>query len=201
MGTIFTYAGVGYANYSGDGGAATSATFNTPFGIALDSLTGNMFIADGRNNVIRMITKSTGIITTIAGTGVAGYTGDNGLATLATLFEPAGLAVDPKARILYIGGFVNNVIRAVMIDTGIITTIAGYGGGGGYSGDGGPATSASLFNPLGVAVDLNTGNVYIADSGNNVIRMVTKSSGTITTIAGAYGNCHAIIVYLYSIRI
>ena len=148
-----------------------------------------MYIADDANNVVRMVTKSTGIISTVAGTGVAGYSGDNGPATRATLSNPVGVAVDVNARILYIASAGKNVVRAVMIDTGIITTVAGYFGGSGYSGDGGQATSATLSQPVRVAVDISTGNLYIADSGNNVIRMVTKSTGIITTVAGvaAYG--------------
>ena len=186
VGTIFTYAGVGYANYTGDGGAATSATFNSPYGIALDSLTGNMYIADSLNNVIRMITKSTGIITTVAGTGVSGYTGDNGLATLAKLQNPTGVAVDSLSGNIYSADNLNSVIRMVTKSTGIITRIAGTGMEG-YSGDGGPATSAMLHYPRSIAVETRTGNIYICDLYNNVIRMVKKSTGIITTIAGTGG--------------
>ena len=181
---MFTYAGYGRGSYSGDGGPATSATLYSPTGIALDTLTGNVYIADAGSDVVRMVAKSTGIISTVAGTGVGGYSGDNGPATQATLFDPIGVAVDPNARILYITGYNSNVIRAVMLDTGIITTIAGVFGGGGYSGDGGQATSATLNFPISVAVDLRTGNLYIADRENNVIRMVTKSTGIISTVAG-----------------
>ena len=183
-GTIFTYAGNGTAGYSGDGGAATSATLFLPTGVAADTLTGNIYIADDANSVVRMVTKSTGVISTVAGTGFTGYSGDNGPATRAALSNPVGVAVDVTARILYIASIANNVIRAVAMDTGIITTVAGYFGGMGYSGDGGQATLATLSQPMRVAVDISTGNLYIADMGNNVIRMVTKSTGIISTVAG-----------------
>ena len=112
---------------------------------------GNIYIADAGNNRIRKVTISTGIISTIAGTGTAGYSGDNGAATSATLFNPYGVGLDTASNV-YIADTNNHRIRKVTISTGIITTFAGTGTGS-YSGDNGPATSATLNGPIGVAVD------------------------------------------------
>jgi N-acetylneuraminic acid mutarotase len=179
-GIITTVAGNGTAGYSGDGGAATSAELDTPFGVAVDA-SGNLYIVDVNNDRIRKVTASTGIITTVAGNGTWGYSGDGGAATSAELFSPFGVAVDASGN-LYIADSGNNLIRKVTASTGIITTVAGNGTGG-YSGDSGAATGAELNSPFGVAVDAS-GNIYIVDSGNNRIRKVTASTGIITTVAG-----------------
>ena len=179
-GIITTVAGDGTAGYSGDGGAATSAKLNFPFGLAVDS-SGNIYIADANNQAIRRVTASTGIITTFAGTGSAGYTGDGGQATSAEIDEPLRVAVDSTGNI-YFSDPNHNVIRKVTVSTGVITTVAGNGTVG-YTGDGGLATSAEINNPYGVAVD-GSGNIYIADRANSVIRKVTASTGIITTVAG-----------------
>jgi trimeric autotransporter adhesin len=171
-------AGTGSYGYSGDGGQATSAALNYPYGVAVDA-SGNMYIAD--SNRIRMVTKSTGSISTVAGTGSSGYSGDGGQATSAALKYPNGVAVDASGNI-YIADTYNNRIRIVTKSTGIISTVAGTGSYS-YSGDGGQATSAALFYPYGVAVDAS-GNIYIADTYNHRIRMVTKSTGIISTVAG-----------------
>jgi hypothetical protein len=182
-GVITTFAGQSVSGYTGDGGAADSATLNTPQDVAV-APDGSVYIADAGNNVIRKVSTS-GIITTVAGNGTGGFYGDGGLADTAELDQPTGITVD-RAGNLYIADYNNYRIRKV--DTsGIITTVAGngYGSGvgtGGYSGDGGMATSAELFYPVSVAVD-NTGNLYIADFQNNVIRKV-NTSGIITTVAG-----------------
>ena len=173
-GTITTVAGQGTGGYDGDGGPATKALLNYPEDVALDSA-GNLYIADTGNNVIRKV-DSKGVITTVAGTGTAGYSGDNGPATSAELNLPYGLAVDSSGN-LYIADWGNNRIREV--SKGIIRTVAGTGTAG-YSGNGGPATSAQINNPYGVAVDGST--LYIADTGNHAIRKVSK--GVITTVAG-----------------
>ena len=178
---ISTVAGTGYTGYSGDGGLATNATLSYPLGIDVDPSTGNLHTTDG--NVIRMITKSTGIITTIAGDGKYDYSGDGGLATLASLTHSGGLAVEAVTGNIYITDEGNNIVRIIVKSTGIITTIAGNHTMG-YSGDGGPATSAMLRSPSGLAIDALTGNIYICDRGNNVIRMIAKSTGIITTVAG-----------------
>jgi RHS repeat-associated protein len=188
-GIITTIAGSGesgnYAGgFSGDGGPATDAKLNIPYGVAVDNA-GNIYIADSLNHRIRKVDRN-GVITTIAGSGetglgAGGFSGDGGLATDAKLYRPSGVAVDNAGNI-YIADSFNNRIRKV--DTsGIITTVAGCQFWG-FGGDGGPATDvrARLYNPTGVEVD-NAGNIYIADTRNNRIRMV-DNSGIITTVAG-----------------
>jgi sugar lactone lactonase YvrE len=177
-GIITTIAGTGFAGYSGDNGPATSAQLSGPRGIAIDAA-GNILISDFSNTRLRMISKKTGVITTIAGTGVYGYSGDHGPATSAQLNGPSGIAIDATGNILITDLF---NFRVRMISNGIITTIAGTGVQG-YSGDNGPATSAQLYNPNGIAIDLS-GNILITDAGNNRLRMVVKASGYIITIAG-----------------
>lgn len=147
---ITTIAGTGTGSLSGDGGVAISATLYRPQGVAIDAL-GNVYIDDRLNSRIRKITLSTGIITTIAGTGATTYNGDNIAATSATLWLPEGVAVDSSYNV-YIADPSNNRIRKVSASTGVITTYAGTGIGT-YSGDGGAATSYGLNYPRGVAVD------------------------------------------------
>ena len=182
-GLISTIAGTGISGYSGDGGLATNATLSYLEAIDVDPSTGNLYITDSRNNVIRMIAKSTGIITTIAGTGQNGYSGDGGPATSASFSSPNSIAIAAVTGDVYIADTSNNAIRMITKSTGIITTIAGTSRSG-YSGNGGPATSAKLNRPSDVAIDAVTGNIYICDTGNNVIRMIAKSTGIITTVAG-----------------
>jgi trimeric autotransporter adhesin len=179
-GVISTVAGTGSYGYSGDGGLATSAALKDPRGVAVDA-SGNIYIADTFTNRIRMVTKSTGIISTVAGTGSSGYSGDGGLATSAGFLYPYGVTVDASGDI-YIADTSNYRIRMVTKSTGIISTVAGNGYYG-YSGDGGLATSAALKEIYVVVVDAS-GNIYIADTFNNRIRMVTKSTGIISTVAG-----------------
>ncbi|MGP0074664.1 MAG: hypothetical protein ACLPWF_22360 [Bryobacteraceae bacterium] len=174
---INTYAGDHTAGSSGDSGAATSAELNLPLGLTIDS-SGNMYIADSFNQRIRKI--SGGTITTVAGNGTLGYSGDGAAATSAELFGPSAVAVDSSGNI-YIADTSNHVIREVTTN-GDIATIAGTNTGG-YSGDDGPAISAELDFPTGVAVD-SSGHIYIADSANNVIREV--SGGNITTLVGGF---------------
>jgi sugar lactone lactonase YvrE len=176
-GTITALAGNGQYRYGGDGGPATAASLNGPDGVAVDAV-GNLYVADAGNSRIRKVTPA-GTITTVAGNGQYGYSGDGGPATAASLSYPDGVAVDAAGN-LYIADYANNRVRKVAA-TGTITTVAGneqYG----YSGDGGPATAASLKLPYGVAVDA-TGNLYIADTDNWRVRKVT-SAGIITTVAG-----------------
>jgi sugar lactone lactonase YvrE len=168
-------------SYGGDGGPATRAYLNYPFGLAVDQR-GDLFIADFGNNRVRKVSAATGIITTVAGDGTAGFSGDGGAARKAELNQPEGLAVDSHGN-LFIGDAGNCRIREVSADTHIITTVAGSSTCG-YGGDGGPATSAALAGHLpGLAVDQN-GNLFIADYYNNRVREVAAATGKITTIAG-----------------
>jgi uncharacterized protein (TIGR03437 family) len=171
-GTITTFAGNGVAGYSGDGGLATSASLNGPRGIAVDA-SGNLYIADTVNHRIRKVAAD-GTIGTVAGIGTAGFSGDLNRATSAALNSPRGVAVDASGN-LYIADSLNSRIRRVAAN-GAIATVAGSGRIG-YSGDGGPATNASLFFPSGVAVDA-TGNVYIADTQSSAVRMIAPLPGT-----------------------
>jgi sugar lactone lactonase YvrE len=170
-GIILTIAGAFNAGYFGDGTAATSALLNSPASVALDSA-GNLYIADSYNHAIRKVTLSTKIISTVAGNGTPGYSGDGSAATGAQLFLPWGVAVDSSGNI-FIGDSGNNVIREV--GSSNITTVAGnFAAGPGYRGDGGSATGALLNGPGGVAVS-SSGSVYIADTNNNVIRLLTAA--------------------------
>ena len=174
---ISTIAGNGTAGYTGDGGSAVSAELNGPSWMVVD-VAGNLYISDAANNRIRKI-NTNGIISTVAGNGTGGYTGDGSAATSAELNNPLGVAVDGTGN-LYIVDYGNSVVRKVN-NGGIISTIAGTGGFG-YSGDGGAATSAQLYYPQGIAMD-GSGNIYIADVGNYVIRKV-NAGGIISTVAG-----------------
>ena len=165
-GIITTVAGNGTADYSGDGGLATQAQLDWPSGVAVDSA-GNIYIADSTSHRIRKVDTS-GIITTVAGNGNRGFSGDGGPATDASFYHPWAVAVDSAGNI-YIADYYDHRIRKVD-NSGIITTVAGNGNEG-FSGDGGPATDASLYWPYGVAVD-SAGNIYIADYRNNRIRKV-----------------------------
>ncbi len=177
QGLITTVAGNGTTGYNGDNIAATGAELYSPAGVAIDSA-GNLYIADIGNNRVRKVTPA-GVITTVAGNGVAGYNGDNIPATSASLYGPIGVAIDSSGN-LYIAEQNNERIRKVTA-SGVITTVAGNGVAG-YNGDNIPATSASLDDPFDVAVD-SFGNLYIADYYNYRVRKVT-ASGVITTVAG-----------------
>ena len=179
---IVTVAGTGVAGYSGDGGPATSATMNIPAGIAFDK-SGNLLIADQENAVIRKLDISTGIITTVAGNGT--YPGDGLPATQAGLYGPTGLAVDQAGNILIVEEY-GAIVRKIDATTGIISTIAGVPRAGfNYSGDGGPATNAGFYQPSGIVVD-GSGNLYIADRENNVVREINAATGVISTVVGYY---------------
>ncbi|MFF1359993.1 RICIN domain-containing protein [Streptomyces sp. NPDC058297] len=176
-GKISTVAGTGAAGFSGDKGPAVSAELNGPREVAVDSA-GTLYIADAENHRIRKVTTD-GKISTAAGTGTAGFSGDDGLATAAALNYPYGIAVD-NAGALYIADTENHRIRKVTTD-GKISTVAGAGSPG-FAGDGGPAVSARLNGPYGVAVD-SAGDLYIADAENHRVRKVTVD-GKISTVAG-----------------
>jgi len=175
--TISTIAGNGSTGYSGDGGQATSAALSDPRGLITDAA-GNAYFCDRSNHAVRKIDTS-GIITTVAGTGVSGYNGDNIPGTQARLNNPWRVTIDPAGN-LYIADSGNDRIRK-LAPNGIITTVAGTGRAG-YSGDGGPATSATFNFPEQAELDVS-GNLYIADSGNNVVRKVS-TNGVVTTVAG-----------------
>ncbi len=176
-GTISTVAGIDVSGYTGDGGPGNRATLHSPAGIVFDSA-GNLLIADRFNNVVRKLTPA-GIISTIAGTGVPGYTGDRGPATQATLNSPFEVALDSSGN-LYVADAGNNVIRKVN-SSGIITTVAGTGVAG-FDGDGGPAIAAKLNFPRSVLLD-GRGNLFVNDARNRRVRRV-DTSGVITTFAG-----------------
>lgn len=173
-GIITTIAGNGSTGFSGDGGPATNAELYRPMGIALDKH-GNLFIADNANHRIRKVDTS-GIITTVAGSGYPFYNGDSVAATAAGLYDPISIAVDTSGN-LYISG--HGRIRKVDV-TGTITTMAGTGAAG-YSGDGGPATAA-LFYCWALKTD-KRGNIYFGDINNHVVRKI-NAAGIITTVAG-----------------
>lgn len=176
--TINTVAGNGAATFSGDGGTALSASLNRNTAVHFDSV-GNMYIADGANNRIRKINTS-GIISTVAGTGATGSSGDGGPATSARLNSPSDIAFDAAGN-MYIADYLNNRIRKVDA-SGVITTYAGTGTVG-SSGDGGLATVAKLFHPQSMVID-DSGRLYFCDEGNDRIRMI-NSSGIITLYAGS----------------
>ncbi len=172
---ISTIAGNGDANSSGDGGPATDASLNHPTGVTMDD-DGNIYITDNQSNLIRKI-DSSGIITTIAGGGI----GDNLPAQNAKIDHPSGLEFDSQGNLAIIDTL-NHRIRKVDLSTGIITTVAGTGNEG-FSGEGAAATEADLSYPLDIAFD-ESDNLYIVDSGNEIIRKVDAATGLITTIAG-----------------
>ena len=179
---ITTIAGTDSAGFNGDNGPAINAVFNRPCAMCLDKL-GNIYIADGFNHRVRKITLATGLITTIAGNGTGGFSGDNVLAINSELFVPEGVVIDNDGN-TFIADGLNNRIRKVAISTGIITTIAGTGAAGG-GGDGGQAIYAELNQPVGLHI--HNEYLYISDYNNNKIRKVNLLTGTISTVAGNGG--------------
>jgi hypothetical protein len=198
-GTITTVAGRGGRGFDGDGGPAIQARLGRPRGLHVDDA-GHLYIVDSYSCTVRRVDATTGIITTVVGTGDCSASGDGGPAMEAELFGPEDIFVDRKGD-LYIADTEGHRIRRVDAATGIITPVAGTGEGAGvivgkragrkqddfsvagFSGDGGPATEARLHNPTGVAVDA-VGNLFISDKWNNRIRRVDAVTGTIATVAG-----------------
>ena len=175
-GIISTLAGNHTDGFSGDGGLAVNAQLNAPNGVIADA-NGNVYISDAGNRRIRKV-NSSGIISTFAGTGQAGYSGEGGLAVIADIGAPRDLAADLAGNLYFITG---SRVCKIDIVTGILSRVAGTGING-FSGDGGLASAAKLNNPSGLTID-QQGNLYIADNGNNVIRKV-NTSGIISTIVG-----------------
>src|SRR6185369_15024105 len=175
--TISNFAGNGAAGYAGDTGPATQAKINRVVGLATDAA-GNVYMADQNNNVVRKVDTS-GTITTFAGTGAQGFSGDNGPATQALLNGPLGVCVAPSG-VVYVNDQGNHRVRAISTN-GTITTVAGSSTALSF-GDGSPATSAGMVIPIRCAVDQN-GNLYIVDQGAHNIRKV-NTSGIISTFAG-----------------
>ncbi len=183
-GIITTVAGNGSGGLGADGIAATASAFNFPNSIKLDT-SGNMYIVDGGNHRVRKVNAATGIVSTIAGMGSGGFSGDGGVATLAKLYNPQDICIDNQGN-LYIADYWNNRIRKID-PSGVITTFAGGGTSG--VGDNGPATAAELVGPWSVEVD-NIGNVYLGEnSSSSLSNRVRKidTFGIITTIAGNGG--------------
>ncbi len=185
---ISTVAGTGEKGYTGDGGAATQALLNNPFDLAFDP-GGNLCFSDTFNHCIRRIDARTGVITTIAGTGERGFSGDGGPAARAQMNEPYGIVIDRSGNI-YVADRMNRRVRRIDCGSGIITTVAGDGSGK-YSGDGGQSDRAGLGEPNGLALDRDHRRLFIADVADHRVRAIDLASGVITTFAGTGNGAHA----------
>lgn len=177
--TITSVAGTGKKGYSGDGGPATQAQIDQPFDVLIDAA-GNLYFSDTNNHAVRKV-DAKGIITTVAGNGTKGYSGDGGPATKAQLSEPYGIDLDADGN-LYIVDRLNRCIRKVDAK-GTISTFAGVAGKSGFEGDGGPANKALMKEPNGIALD-GKGKLYIADVSDHRVRVVDLKTGIIDTFAG-----------------
>jgi streptogramin lyase len=179
-GDVTTIAGSGKAEYSGDGRPASEAGVGGPFGLVIGP-DGGLYICETTNHVIRRLDLDSGVLSTVAGTGQKGYDGDGGSATAAKLNEPYEIRFDKEGHMFFVE-MQNHVVRRVDAKTRIITTVAGTGQMG-FSGDGGPATKASMKNPHSIAFD-GAGLLYICDIGNHRVRRADLKTGTIETFAG-----------------
>lgn len=189
-GTISTYVGTGVLGYSGDGGAATSAQIYQPYALVFDP-SGNLYLSDGADNVVRKVAAATGVISTYAGSfqGLlsGGFSGNGGAATSAHFYGPFGLALDAVGN-LYVSDSANNTIRKVSAESGVISGFAGNAmlhgtARGTYTGDGGQAINAGINHPFKIVFD-TSGNLYLCDTENHVVRRVAAGTGTMTTVAG-----------------
>jgi sugar lactone lactonase YvrE len=178
---ITTVVGTGDKGFAGDGGPAQAALLNGPFDVAFDGA-GHLFFSDTFNHRIRRVDAQTGVITTIAGNGEAGFAGDGAPAVQASLNEPYGIAID-RAGNIFVADRLNRRVRRIDAANGTITTLAGTGEPA-YSGDGGPAARAGLAEPNGLALDADERQLYIADVADHRVRRVDLSSGAIATFAG-----------------
>ena len=178
-GVVTTVLGTGVPGPAGDGGPGTRAQVNWPHSVALDPTAPALLVADSANHRIRRLDLVTGTVTTVAGTGQAGFAGDGGPATAALLADPKGVLAGPRGEV-YIADSANDRVR-VVDPSGIISTLAGAGPAG-FSGDGGPAAAAQLHAPRALALDA-AGNLYVADDNNDRVRRIDPS-GVIDTVAG-----------------
>jgi DNA-binding beta-propeller fold protein YncE len=186
--SISTVSGTGAPGYAGDGGAATQALLNNPFDLAFDPAD-NLCFSDTYNHCIRRIDMRSGVITTIAGTGESGYSGDGGPATQARMNQPYGIVIDRSGNI-YVADRLNGRVRRIDGSSGVITTLAGDGSGK-FSGDGGPSDRAGLAEPNGLALDRGHRRLFIADVADHRVRAIDIASGVITTFAGTGNGRHA----------
>jgi DNA-binding beta-propeller fold protein YncE len=178
---ITTVAGCGEAGYAGDGGPAAQARFNEPYGITIDRR-GNIYAADRHNHCVRRVDGASGVVTTFAGNGSSGFSGDDGPASRAGMVEPNGLAFDPAQTRLCIADVADHRVRVVDLASGIIRTFAGTGEPE-HSGDGGPAVTAGIHGARAVKVAAD-GTVYILERQGSTLRAVDPHAGIITTVAG-----------------
>ena len=187
-GVITTVVGNGEKGYSGDGGPAIKAALNEPYGVVIDRA-GNLYIADRLNRRVRRVDVASGVITTLAGTGEAAYSGDGGPAAQAGLAEPNGLAFGPGETRLYITDVADNRVRVVDLASGVIATFAGTGAAE-HSGDNGPAAAAGTFGARAVKV-AGDGTVYILERQGSSLRAVDPATGVISTVAGTMARGYA----------
>jgi DNA-binding beta-propeller fold protein YncE len=185
---ISTIAGTGAQGYAGDGGTAIQALLNNPFDLAFDP-GGNLCFSDTFNHCVRRIDARSGIITTIAGAGERGFSGDGGAATRAQMNEPYGIVIDRSGN-LYIADRLNRRVRRVDGASGVITTLTGDGSGK-FGGDGGPSIQAGLAEPNGLALDRDHARLFIADVADHRVRVIDLISGIISTFAGTGNGRHA----------
>jgi DNA-binding beta-propeller fold protein YncE len=186
--TISTVAGTGAQGYAGDGGPAAQALLNNPFDLAFDP-GGNLCFSDTYNHCIRRIDSRTGVITTIAGCGERGFSGDGGPAKQARMDQPYGIVIDNSGNI-YVADRLNGRVRRIDGSSGVITTLAGDGSGR-FSGDDGPSRGAGLAEPNGLALDREHRRLFIADVADHRVRVIDLGGGTISTFAGTGNGRHA----------